>query len=141
MEMIVKMLRLHEGVKNKPYKCTAGKITIGVGRNIEDLGISDDEIDYLLRNDINRVVKELGAAFPWFSGLNEARRDAMIDICFNIGLPRLKGFKNALALMAEEKYSEASKEFLNSNWATQVGKRAMTVATMIETGRYTDLLT
>jgi lysozyme len=138
MEKINKLIRLHEGSKNKPYKCTAGKLTIGVGRNLDDFGLSEDEIDYLLINDVNRVVKELGTAFPWFSELNEARRDALIDICFNIGMPRLKGFSNALNAMAEGKYTIASLEFLDSLWAKQVGQRAKTVAGMISTGKYPD---
>ena len=138
MEKINKLIRLHEGSKNKPYKCTAGKLTIGVGRNLDDLGLSEDEIDYLLINDVNRVVKELGTAFPWFSELNEARRDALIDICFNIGMPRLKGFTNALSAMSEGKYTIASLEFLDSRWAEQVGQRAKTVAGMISTGKYPD---
>jgi lysozyme len=139
MEKINKLLRLHEGSKSKPYTCTAGKLTIGVGRNIQDLGLSEDEIDYLLTNDITRVIKELGAAFPWFSGLNEARRDAIIDMAFNLGLPRLFGFKKALSLMAEGGYDAAADEFMDSKWAKDVGERAVRVTTMISTGNYPEL--
>ena len=144
MEKIVKMLRLHEGEvktngRHLAYRCPAGYWTLGIGRNVDPengLGLSDDEVDYLLANDVNRVVKELGKAFPWFSGLNEARRDAMIDICFNIGLPRLKGFVKALSLMAEGDYDAAADEFMDSKWANDVGERAIRVATMISTGTY-----
>ena len=141
-DKIIQMLRLHEGVKSHAYRCTANKISVGVGRNIDSeggLGLSDDEINYLLTNDINRVIKELGEAFPWFSGLDEARRDAMIDICFNLGLPRLKGFSNALAAMADSDYERASYEFSDSVWFKQVGNRGQTIVNMIRYGKYPDL--
>jgi len=141
-DKIVKLLRLHEGVKSHAYKCTANKITVGVGRNIDPeggLGLSDDEIDYLLTNDVNRVIKELGKAFPWFSSLDEARRDAMIDICFNLGMPRLKGFAKALSAMASEDYETAAYEFSDSAWYKQVGKRAQTIVDMIRFGKYPQL--
>ena len=138
MEKINKLIRLHEGSKNKPYKCTAGKLTIGVGRNIEDLGISDEEIDYLLTNDINRVRQELTNAFPWFSSLDDVRKDALIDMCFNMGITRLQGFQKALTAMSEKNFTIASLEFLDSLWAAQVGQRAKTVTSMIKTGKYPD---
>ena len=141
-DKIVKLLRLHEGVKSHVYKCTAGKWTIGVGKNVDKnggLGLSSDEINYLLTNDINRVIKELGKSFEWFSGLDEARRDAMIDICFNLGLPRLKGFSNALAAMADSDYERAAYEFSDSVWFKQVGTRAHTIVGMIRYGKYPDL--
>lgn len=139
MSNLTEMLRRHEGVETYAYKCTGGKITIGVGRNIDrdgGIGLSDDEIDYLLENDIDRCIKELGAAFNWFSDLNEARRDAMIDLAFNLGLPRLLKFKNALAAMAEADYDLAAAEFMDSKWASQVKDRAVEICSMIKTGNY-----
>jgi len=136
---LTEMLRRHEGVETHAYKCTSGKITVGVGRNIDPdggLGLSDDEIDVLLENDIDRSIKELGAAFNWFSDLNEARRDAMIDLAFNLGLPRLLKFKNALAAMAEADYDLAAAEFMDSKWASQVKDRAIEICAMIKTGNY-----
>jgi len=65
-DAIKKQLTLHEGRKNKPYKCTSGKITIGVGRNLDDNGLSEDEIDYLLTNDVLRCEKELQQRLPWY---------------------------------------------------------------------------
>lgn len=140
-DKIIQLLRLHEGIRSHAYKCTAGKWTIGVGRNIDEggLGLSDDEIDYLLTNDVTRVVVELGKSFPWFSGLDEVRRDAMIDICFNLGMPRLKGFAKALAAMEDDDYELAAYEFSDSAWYKQVGKRAQTIVSMIRSGKYPDL--
>ena len=139
MQKLIEMLRKHEGVETHAYKCTADKITIGVGRNIDPaggLGLSQDEIDYLLTNDIKRVTAELDKAFPWFSVLDEVRRYALIDLCFNLGLTRLKLFRLALGAMENQDYETASKEFLDSNWSKQVGTRAITITDMISSGLY-----
>jgi len=139
MTMIIEMLRKHEGVEAHAYNCTANKTTIGVGRNIEagsGIGLSDDEIDYLLANDVQRVEAELLQAFTWYEDLNDARKDAMMDVCFNIGLPRLKLFKKALAAMSGRHYEIAAVEFLDSRWAVQVGQRAITISEMIRSGEY-----
>jgi len=139
MTMIIEMLRKHEGVETHAYKCTAKKITIGVGRNIDPsggLGLSSDEIDYLLSNDVKRVSAELIRAFSWFSELDEVRKDAMINICFQLGLPRLKKFKMSLAHMKNGDYDLAADEFLISNWANQTPARAKEITTMIRSGDY-----
>jgi lysozyme len=139
MSMIIEMLRVHEGVETHAYKCTADKTTIGVGRNIDPsggIGLSSDEIDYLLSNDVKRVSAELIRAFSWYSELDEVRKDAMIDMCFNMGLPRLKLFKKSLAAMANGDYDIAAIEFLDSNWANQVGGRSIIVTDMIRSGDY-----
>lgn len=139
MSMIIEMLRRHEGVETHAYKCTANKTTIGVGRNIDSdggIGLSDDEIDYLLANDVKRVEAELTQAFEWFKKCNVPRKDAMLDICFNIGLPRLRQFKKALAAMSAGHYEIAAVEFLDSRWASQVGQRAITIAEIIRSGEY-----
>tara|TARA_R110000803_G_scaffold70680_1_gene133636 strand:- start:42 stop:461 length:420 start_codon:yes stop_codon:yes gene_type:complete len=139
MSAIVEMLRKHEGVETHAYKCTADKTTIGVGRNIDPsggIGLSEDEIDYLLANDVKRVYAELSGAFRWFKMVAPARQDAMMDMCFNMGLPRLKKFKKALAAMAKGDYNNAAIEFLDSRWATQVGQRAITITDIIRSGEY-----
>ena len=137
MSKLSDQLRIHEGVRKHVYLCSAGYETIGVGRNIADsgLGLSNDEIDYLLENDIARCRKEL-ETYSWFSALDEVRQDALINMCFNLGLSRLANFKNALSSMAVGAYSDAAEHFLDSRWATQVGNRAQEVAHMIRTGEY-----
>lgn len=138
MSKLVQMLRLHEGVRYKVYVCSEGYETIGVGRNISEggLGLSKDEVDYLLVNDIKRVQDELTRSYPWFAELDEVRRDAMVDICFNIGLTKLRGFVNALAAMSRSQYEIAADEFMDSRWSEQVGNRAVEVTEMIRTGEY-----
>ena len=138
------MLKRHEGVvltngRHVAYKCPTGYWTVGVGRNIDPnggLGLSDDEVDYLLENDIVRVIKELSSEYPWFKDLDDVRKDAMIDISFNLGATRLRGFRRALAAMEAASYKEASTEFLDSKWAKQVGGRALELADMIASGGY-----
>jgi lysozyme len=139
MDRLIKMLKRHEGVKSHAYQCTAKRWTIGVGRNIDadgGIGLSEEEIDYLLRNDIRRIVDELDGEYPWFKELDPVRKDAIIDIAFNLGATRLRGFKRALAAMAAQDYSTAATEFLDSKWAKQVGTRALELADLIEHGEY-----
>ena len=131
-------LKRHEGVRTHAYKCSANMITVAVGRNIDEnggLGLSMDEIDYLLDNDIKRCKREL-LAYSWFIDLDSVRQDAMVNLCFNLGFSRLSLFTNALAAMAEANYELAAMEFLDSRWARQVGKRSQDVAHMIRTGKY-----
>tara|TARA_Y100000114_G_scaffold54937_1_gene50200 strand:- start:1805 stop:2227 length:423 start_codon:yes stop_codon:yes gene_type:complete len=135
---LIGMLKRHEGVRSKVYMCSAGYETIGVGRNIAEsgLGLSEDEIEYLLANDIKRVREELEDNYFWFRALNEARQDAMIDICFNLGLTRLRGFVKALEAMSREQFDIAADEFMDSRWAKQVGNRAVEVTEIIRTGAH-----
>ena len=137
MQDLIEQLKRHEGVKTHAYKDHLGYVTVGVGRCLEDgigVGLSKDEIDYLLLNDIKRCSLELNTEFDWFSGLDAVRKDAMINLCFNVGLPRLKGFVKALAAMEAQDYEAAADEFFDSRWATQVGNRAVEVCAMIRTG-------
>jgi len=137
-EQLREMLKRHEGVRNSVYVCSEGYETIGVGRNISasGLGLSDNEVDYLLDNDIKRVREELNDEYYWFGALNDVRQEAVIDISFNLGQTRLRGFKNALAAMESESFDEAADEFMNSRWAEQVKSRAPEVTEMIRTGEY-----
>lgn len=137
-EKLLEMLKRHEGVKSHVYRCSAGYETIGVGRNISKsgMGLSDDEVDYLLENDIERVIKELSSEYPWFNSLDDVRKDAMIDISFNLGATRLRGFKRALAAMEVADYKAAAKEFLDSKWSRDVKGRATELCYMIEMGSY-----
>lgn len=142
MEKLLAMLKRHEGVESHAYECSEGKITVGVGRNIDSeggIGLSDEEIDFLLRNDIERCIIELSSEYDWFVDLDDIRKDAMVDIAFNLGITRLRLFKRALAAMAEGNYKQAATEFLDSKWAKQVGGRALELSDMISSGEYADV--
>ena len=138
-DKLIKMLKVHEGVETYAYKCSENKTTIGVGRNVDKaggLGLSDDEVDYLLQNDIDRVILELDSEYDWFSDLDDVRQDAMIDISFNLGQTRLRAFKKALSAMSEGDWDEAADQFMDSRWSEQVGIRAKNLTEMIRIGAY-----
>ena len=142
MEKLLAMLKRHEGVESHAYECSEGKITVGVGRNIDaegGIGLSEEEIDFLLQNDIQCCIVELSSEYDWFRDLDDVRKDAMVDIAFNLGITRLRLFKRALAAMAVGNYKEASTEFLDSKWAKQVGSRALELTDMIASGEYVDV--
>lgn len=116
-----------------PYVDSVGKITIGCGRNLTDRGISEDEARQFLDTDINHAILDL-TVFPWFPDLDQVRQRALVDLCFNIGLPRLKGFRKMLAAIERREWDVAAHELLDSRYAEQVGKRARTLAAMLRTG-------
>jgi len=121
------------------YKCPAGHWTIGIGRNVDvngGLGLSEEEVNFLLEGDIARIIKELSTEYAWFSDLDDVRKDAMIDISFNLGQTKLRKFVLALKAMSTADYETASKEFLDSNWSRTVKGRSVELAAMIETGEY-----
>lgn len=132
MDMDVDKLKdqliLHEGLELKSYTCSAGYVTLGVGRNVEELGITEDEARYLLDNDILRVAKELDNAMPWWRDMSEVRQRVVVDMVFNLGITRFLNFKNAINAMQEEDWEEAAAQMLDSRWADQVGQRATRLA-------------
>lgn len=134
LELLKSDLRCDEGVRSKPYKDTVGKTTIGVGRNLDDVGISDTEIDLLLTNDVLRAISALDTALPWVSTLSEPRQRALTNMAFNMGIGGLLGFKNALAKLQTGDFIGAADEFLASRWAAQVGARATRLTELIRVG-------
>ena len=135
---LIVMLKRHEGVKKHVYTCSAGYDTIGAGRNISPsgLGLSESEIHMLLTNDIYRVVGELSEEYKWFDDLDTVRKDAMIDLSFNLGQTSLRKFENALEAMKFKNYDKAASDFMDSKWSQQVGSRAVEITNMIRTGEY-----
>lgn len=128
------MLVIHEGLRLKPYKCTAGKVTIGVGRNLDDKGITQAEAFALLENDIDEVCRELDQVWPWWRQMTDPRQQVLADMCFNLGLGRLKGFVNTIGFMKAGEYDKAADGMLASLWASQVGTRAQRLARMMREG-------
>lgn len=137
IDRLKKQLTFDEGKKNFPYTDSVGKLTIGIGRNLADRGLTDSEIAFLLENDIKEVVQNLSTNLPWFNNLDDVRQEVLINMCFNMGWPKLSQFKNTLNLVKEGKYNEASIAMLNSLWAKQVGNRAVRLANMMKTGEST----
>ena len=131
---MTRQLRLHEGERLKPYRCTAGKLTIGVGRNLDDRGITREESAMLLANDIAAEERELLRALPWVAMLDEVRQRVLLDMSFNMGLVGLLGFKRTLATIQAGEYQAAATMMLDSKWAKQVGQRAERLSRMMATG-------
>jgi len=123
-----------EGFRQFPYKDSVGKLTIGIGRNIEDRGISQDEAEYLLNNDINHCLNDLEVSLPFFKDLDEPRKIVLLNMCFNVGIPTLMQFRKMRDAIEKHDYAEASKQMLDSTWAKQVGHRADRLAYIMEVG-------
>ena len=138
MKSIEEQLILHEGLRLKPYRCTAGKLTIGVGRNLEDKGLSKEEALFLLRNDIREITEQL-ERLGWYRALDPIRQKVIIDMAFNLGLSGLLSFKRMIQALNCYDYNTAADEMVNSLWYRQVGKRAERLVKMMRTGEdYTD---
>lgn len=136
MTNLEKLLIKHEGMRLKPYVDTVGKTSIGVGRNLDDVGIHENEALDMLREDIFQAKKVVDAEIPGAWALSEARRDALINMAFNLGAPRFRSFKKMIAAVNRQDFEEAARQALDSKWAQQVGARAHELATMILTGDY-----
>ena len=133
-EKLIQELKRDEGVELRPYKCSAGFLTLGVGRNIEERGITMDESDYLLANDITICEEEATRVFKWYDTLSDVRQRVVLNMIFNLGLTKLLNFKKFLAAMEAEDWEEAGKQMLDSRWAKQVGNRADRLEQMIVNG-------
>jgi lysozyme len=130
-QRVAEQLLVDEGLRLKPYRCTAGRLTIGVGRNLEDRGITESEAFVLLDNDIADFWGRLLAAQPWLAAAPEPVQEALLNMAFNLGLSGLLGFKNTLALIQSREYAGAARSMLASKWAGQVGQRAQRLAEMV----------
>lgn len=148
---ICQRLLLHEGLRLQPYRCSKGKLTIGIGRNIDDNPFTDTEKKvigdwqhgittqaafYLLRNDIERLEKELQRKINFWKNLSDERQYALLDIAFNIGVSGLLKFKKMLAWLWMGNFEQAAIECLNSKYAKETGRRAERIANLIRTERF-----
>jgi lysozyme len=132
-DILIKNLIADEGLRLKPYTDTVGKLTIGVGRNLDDEGITTEEALYLLNNDIQRVEKEL-MPLPNFSQLSGPRQRVIMEMAFNIGFQGVMNFKDMWKAIQAHDWDGAANAMLNSLWAKEVGQRAVRLATSMRTG-------
>lgn len=131
-EVAKQMLRIHEGLRLKPYEDTTGHLTIGYGRNLDSNGISEEEAEYLFNNDVDRVDAELTQTFEWYNSLSIDRKAVIIDMTFNLGIRGLSRFKKTISYIESKDYESASIEMLDSLWAKQVGQRAIKLSQMMK---------
>jgi lysozyme len=123
-----------EGLRLKPYVDTKGKITIGVGRNLTDVGIDIHEAYDMLERDIDRAIADCSYAFPWFKDLDPLRQRVWVDLDFNMGLPTLLKFPKMLAAAAKGDHVLVAVELMDSDYAKQVGPRAQWLADAYASG-------
>lgn len=134
MTELRKQLIRHEGLRLYPYRCPSGKLTIGVGRNLQDLGITRDEALYLLENDINECLRDCRGLFPNFETLSDVRKRVLIDMRFNLGPGKFREFENFIDAVVRNDFKSAHMEIVDSLWHGQVGNRAKCLAKMIRDG-------
>jgi lysozyme len=135
-EQLKRQLIGHEGLKLKPYKCTSDKLTIGVGRNLEAKGISEDEAMVMLDHDIVYFEEQLRRRLPSFREITHTRQAVLVNMAFNLGVNGLLNFKNMLKALANEDFAEASAQLLDSQYAVQVGRRAHGLAEQLQSGEW-----
>ncbi len=129
-------LKHHEGFVPHAYRDSRGYLTIGYGRLIDESlggGITREEADILLDNDIARARNE-ARQLEWFDRLDSVRQDAILNMIFNMGMPRLLGFKKMISAIKSMDWDEAKRQAIDSQWAAQVGPRAETVTEQLRTG-------
>jgi len=131
---IEEYIKLNEGLRLKPYRCSAGKLTIAYGRNLEDVGISKKEADMLLENDIESCVNSLLDIFDNFISLSYNRRMVLIDMVFNLGRTRFVKFKKMIQAVKDEDFEEAALQMLDSQYAKQLPSRSERNANMMREG-------
>ena len=118
-------VKRNEGLRLKPYYCQAGKLTIGYGRNLEAKGISIKEAEYLFKNDLKMVTKQIETRIEFYRKLSYKRKMVLVDMAFNMGIEGLLGFKKMLAALKRKDFMEAGKELMRSKYAEQVKTRAL----------------
>jgi lysozyme len=134
LSKLIEDLIRDEGLRLKPYTDSVGKTTIGVGRNLTDMGISRDEAYRMLNNDLEKTQADLDQHLPWWKKLDEVRQRVIANMAFNMGLPRLLAFKRTLDLIQAGDYETAATEMLCSVWAKQVGPRAVRLSDLMRRG-------
>lgn len=132
----IELLKRDEGLRLKPYQCTAGKQTIGYGRNIEDNGIRESEAELMLLNDVDECKMVLSDRIENWVELSEVRQGVLVNMMFNLGWPRLSKFKRMIAAVELGQFALASIEMLDSKWAGQVGARATRLSQMMKTNEW-----
>lgn len=125
----------HEGLRLKPYKCSMGYLTIGVGRNLETNGISKQEAMMLLDNDMERCKADVARNMPWSLDLDDMRKGVLVEMVFQLGIGRVMLFKKMISALREHNYEAAANEVLTSAWHKQTPKRCETLARIMREGK------
>ena len=124
LEIVAGDLLRDEGLKLKPYRCSQGALTIGIGRNLDAKGITRGEAERMLRNDIDEALEECQKNIAGWYDLARPAQRALINMCFQLGWPRLSGFKRMFAAISAGDWLNAAHEAMDSRWAEQTPVRA-----------------
>jgi lysozyme len=132
-DQLVDYIKQAEGFRSLAYECPAGKLTVGYGKNIEDLpGLTEEQASVILQMDLVIAAKEVDTFAPKDIGPN--RRAALTAMVFQLGMPTVKKFKKMLAALEQGNWLEAADQALDSRWARQTPSRAKWVAEIFKTG-------
>ena len=132
---VIDLIKLHEGFSPRPYKCPAGAMTIGYGRNLDANGITTAEGEVLLRNDLYAAISELRME-PYWLDLSEVRQAVLSDMVFNLGWPRFSRFVKLREAVYQRDWDEAARQMEQSKWYAQVGSRAKRLVGMMLTDQW-----
>ena len=140
IQNLVEILKVNEGLRLTPYRCTAGKLTIGYGRTgpsvVEGIKWTKEQAEHVLLNDARNIAADLDWHLPWWRRLSDTRQEALADMAFNLGMKRLQGFQKMLNALRRGQWQEAAVQCLDSRYARQVGNRAKRNAFVFEHGRW-----
>jgi len=131
---LIEMLKRHEGLRLKPYYCTAGKLTIGYGRNLEDVGISEHEASLLLSGDVIETEQDIKSIFLNFNDFTENRQIALMNMLFNLGKTKFLKFKKMIKAIKNNDWNEVAIQAKDSKWYTDVKDRAIEVVQLLKNG-------
>jgi len=134
MKRLKDMIKRHEGYRQFPYRCSAGKLTIGWGHNLEDNGISVEVAEQMLDEDIQRAYKDISYLFPNFQSFSPNRQNALVDMVFNLGLTKFCLFTRMIEAIRKGDWLKAAKEAKDSKWHNQVGNRAIEIEKLLVGG-------
>ena len=133
---MVELLTRHEGIRRFPYKDSVGKLTIGIGFNLDDTGLFPEEMTFILENRIDKLVQACTAVVPGYRALCQVRQMVVVDMAYNLGLDGLLKFRKMMAALVAKDYEEAAFQMLDSKWADQVGGRATRLSDMMRSGEW-----
>ena len=134
-EIFAKHLEWSEDRRQFLYEDSVGLLSIGVGRNLEENGLRECEIDFMLKNDMDDAIGE-ASTLPYWSKLNSSRKIVVADMVFNMGLPRFRGFVRTNRALAAHDYEWAADEMVDSKWFRQTGRRAKRLVKVMRAGAW-----
>ena len=133
---IYSQLERDEGFRPFPYRDSVGILTVGIGRNLENVGVSKEEALFLLQNDVAKAIAGLRQALPWFDWLTVRRQAVLVNMAFNMGVAGVLEFRHMLDNLEKGDYEKSAAEMLDSLWSSQVGQRAARLAQQMRSDQW-----